>query len=200
MSEPAKKPGQVPESYQPKDEPELMKALAAAAQGDVIEPIQDAVPQPEIITKAFRFAGFEAAIDLSESHWQGMDDVIASLKANIANIGNLVQPVRFIGVWEADPRANYKKKKNHSKRLYFYGVEVTSLEGIPEGFVTKDFPETTYALFKERDHGSPKFKWLEEAGHKFDTKYAEKYAMDIEIYDDIEDDGPEWDALIPIEQ
>jgi len=187
------------EGYLPKDMPEIMR-LAGQARGSVQSVQENAFPKPEIITRNFMLVGFEAAIDLKDKHWPGMDYVKAALKKNLHKLGNLAQPVRFFDVWEADPKTNYKKKKNHSKRYFFYGVEVTSLESIPEGFVTKDFPETTYALFKERDHGSPKFKWLEEAGYKFDTKYAEKYAMDIEVYDDIEHEGPEWDALIPVER
>jgi len=155
--------------------------------------------QPEIITKKFRLVGFEAAIDLKEAHWPGMDEVKASLKENLHRLGNLAQPVRFFDVWMADPKANYKRKKNHSRRMFFFGVEVTSLEGIPEGFVVKDFPETAFALLKEREHGHARFERLAEAGYRFDTKYAEAYAMDLEIYDDIDEEGPQWDALIPIQ-
>ena len=196
MSEPMQKPNQAPEGYSPKEIPEIVK-LAGEAQHQAQEAI--AMQQPEIITRGFLLAGFEAAIDLKDEHWPGMDCAKAALKDNLHRLGNAVQPVRFYDAWEADPKANYKRRKNHSRRYFFAGVEVTSLAGIPEGFVTKNFPETTFALFKERDHGSPKFKWLEEAGYKFDTKYAENHAMDIEIYDDIEDEGPAWDALIPIE-
>jgi len=205
MSEPVKKPtgsmpGVQPESYDP-HRPEIVSMVEQAQDRSIAEPaLAEAIPVPEIIAKRFLLAGFEAAIDLKDAHWPGMDKVKAALKENLHKLGNLVQPLRFFDVWEADPNANYKKKKNHSRRCFFFGVEVLNLEGIPEGFVTKDFPETTYALFKEREHGSPKFNWLEEAGYKFDTKYAENYAMDIEIYGDMEDEGPEWDALIPIER
>jgi hypothetical protein len=197
MNEPAKKPGQVPESYQPQ-KPEMMRALEEAQGNAVAGQEHSAVPLPEIITKKFMLAGFEAAIDLSESHWQGMDDVIASLKANIANIGNLVQPVRFVGAWEADPRANYKKKKNHSKCLYFYGLEVTSLDGVPAGCVTKEFPESAFAVFRQRDHGEPAYEWLAAAGYEQDKAFEEKYALDIEIFEN-NDNGPPWDFLIPIQ-
>ena len=197
MNEPAKNPGVQPESYQPQ-KPEMMRALEEAQGNAVAGQEHSAVPLPEIITKKFMLAGFEAAIDLSESHWQGMDDVIAAMKANIADIGNLVQPVRFVGVWEADPRANYKKKKNHSKRLYFYGLEVTSLDGVPAGCVAKEFPESAFAVFRQRDHGEPAYEWLAAAGYEQDKAFQEKYALDIEIFDNT-DNGPPWDFLIPIQ-
>jgi len=156
--------------------------------------------QPEIVTRKFLLAGFEAAIDLSDAHWPGMDYTKTALKENLHKLKNLAQPPRFFDVWEADPSVNYKKKKNHSKRLFFFGAEVTSLEGIPEGFVTKDFPETTWALSQEREHGHAKFEALAAAGYKLDGAYAEKYTMDMEIYADIGDEGPQWDALIPVEK
>jgi len=185
------------ESYSPKETPEIMK-LAAQAQNQIKE--ETAMQQPEIVTRKFLLAGFEAAIELNDSHWPGMDYAKAALKENLHKLGNLAQPPRFFDVWEADPNVNYKKKKNHSKRLFFFGAEVTSLDGIPEGFVTKDFPETTWALSKEREHGHAKFEALAAAGYQLDGGYAEKYTMDMEIYGDIEDEGPQWDALIPVEK
>ena len=194
MNEPAKK-----FDYQPR-KPEIVSMAKAAQGGAVIAPVQEgtAMQRPEIITRGYLLAGFEASIELSEAHWPGMDHVKAALKENLHKLENLARPPRFYDVWEADPKVNYKRKKNHSKRLFFFGVEVTSLEGIPESFVVKDFPETSFALFKEHGHGSPKFEWLEPAGYRLDGKYAEKYTMDMEIYDDIEDEGPEWDAVIPV--
>ena len=185
------------ESYSPKETPEII-GLARQAQNQTQE--ENAMQQPEIITRKFLLAGFEAAIELNDAHWPGMDYAKAALKENLHKLGNLAQPPRFFDVWEADPNVNYKKKKNHSRRLFFFGAEVTSLDGIPEGFVTKDFPETTWAVFKEREHGHAKFEALAAAGYKLDGAYAEKYAMDMEIYGDIEDEGPQWDALIPVEK
>ena len=183
------------EGYSPKETPEIMK-LAAQAQNQTEE--ETAMQQPEIVTRKFLLVGFEAAIELNDAHWPGMDYAKTALKENLHKLGNLAQPPRFFDVWEADPDVNYKKKKNHSKRLFFFGTEVTSLDGIPEGFVTKDFPETTWALSKEREHGHAKFEALAAAGYQLDGAYAEKYAMDMEIYGDIEDEGPQWDALIPV--
>ena len=186
-----------PEGYQPKETPAI---ISMAQQTQIQSQEEPAMQHPEIITRKFLLAGFEAAIELNDAHWPGMDYVKAALKENLHKLGNLAQPPRFFDVWEADPNVNYQKKKNHSRRLFFFGAEVTSLDGIPEGFVTKDFPETTWALSKEREHGHAKFEALAAAGYKLDGAYAEKYAMDMEIYGDIEDEGPQWDALIPGEK
>ena len=155
--------------------------------------------RPEILTKKFLLVGFEASIDLNKSHWQGMDYVKSSLKDNLNKIGNKMQPIRFIGIWEANPDADYNKPENHSKRLYFYGVEVSSLDNIPVSCDIKELPETKYAAFKERKHGSPKYEWLNSAGYTPDREFQQKYALDMEIYDEIDNDGVEWDILIPIE-
>jgi len=194
MSDPAKKPARQPESYSPKAKPEIMKLAEQAEQ----QAREEALPQPTIVTKQFLLAGFEAPIELKDEHWPGMDFVKAALKASLGKFENPVRPMRFIGLWEADPKADYRKKKHHSRRLYFYGVEVTSLEGLPAGCVTKEFPEQTFAFFREREHGSPKYDWLAAAGFEADKRFMEKYALDMEIFDQVDDDGPEWDVGMPI--
>lgn len=150
------------------------------------------------VTKRFLVAGFEAAVDIKESHWQGMDDVKSYLKANIEKIGNKVQPVRFIGMWEADPVADYSKEQNHSKRLYFFGVEVSGFNNTPASCKTKNLPESTYAVFKGQAHGLPKYDWLKANGYEPDTEFQQKYALDMEIFNEIDQDGFEWEVLIPV--
>jgi len=174
-----------PESYDPKDMPEIVK-LAAEQGNTVARPIADAVPQPEIITKAFQFVGFEAAIDLSEAHWKGMDEVKAAMQASLDAIAGKMQPLRFVGMWQADPKANYKKKNHHTKRLFFFGVEVSSLDDVSENCVTRDLPESTYAVFKGCDHGAPKYEWLAAAGYEQDGEFQTKYVLDMEQFDDID--------------
>ena len=115
MSEPIKKINSAPESYSPKNKPEILSIAEKILETVTIESVEFS-----IITKKFLFAGFEAPIDLKESHWQGMDDVKSSLKTSLEKIENRIQPTRFIGIWEADPDADYSKQVNHSKRLYFY--------------------------------------------------------------------------------
>ena len=192
MSEPVKKINPAPESYSPKAKPEILSIAEKILENVTIEGVEFS-----IITKKFLLAGFEAPIDLKESHWQGMDDVKSSLKTNLEKIGNRIQPTRFIGIWEADPNADYSKQENHSKRLYFYGIEVLSRDNIPRLCAIKDFPESIYAVFKEREHGSPKYDWLKAAGYEPDREFQQKYTLDMEIFEEIDNDGIEWDVLIP---
>ena len=121
----------------------------------------------------------------------------SSLKTNLEKIGSKIQPVRFVGIWEADPNADYSKKENHSMRFYFYGIEVSDLDNIPSSCEIKDFPETIYAVFKEHKHGSPKYEWLKTAGYEPDREFQQKYALDMEIFNEIDNDGLEWEVLIP---
>jgi len=198
MSEAVRKIEQNPEDYSPKDKPEILSMAESAKMQPELQ--GNPMPQPEVITKKFLLAGFETAIDLKESHWPGMDEVKASLKADFNKIGNKINPARFIGIWEADPNADYSKTENHSKRLYFYGVEVSDLDAIPADCTIKDLPESTFAVFKEHEHGSPKYDWLSAADHAPDRDFQQKYLLDMEIFNDIEDDGIEWDVVIPIQR
>ena len=186
-----------PESYSPKTKPEIINVMEENVRQK--SEVQKAIPvQPEIITKKFLLVGFQADIDLKESHWQGMVEVKASLRDNFDKIANKVQPARFIGMWGADPNADYSRSENHSKRLYFYGIEVHSIDNIPSVCMVKDLPESTYAVFKEREHGSPKYEWLSAAGYEPDRKFQQEFVLDMEIFDEIDNDGEQWEVLIPI--
>ena len=185
MSEPLKKPAPAPEGYSPKAKPEILK-LAEWAQSESQPAQREALPQPEIITRAFRFVGFEAAIDLSEAHWKGMDDVKAAMQKSLDAIADKMQPLRFVGMWQAAPKANYKKKKHHSKRLFFFGVEVSGFDGAPVNCVTRDLPESTYAVFRGCAHGAPKYEWLAAAGYEQDGNFQTKFVLDMEQFDDID--------------
>ena len=181
MSEPLKKPNQAPESYTPKELPVIVK-LAAEQNNAAAGPIANTMPQPEIATRAFQFVGFEAAIDLSEAHWKGMDEVKAAMQTSLDTIADKVQPLRFVGMWQADPKAKHKKKKHHSKCLFFFGVEVSGLGGVPANCVMKDLPESAYAVFKGCGHGAPKYEWLAAAGYACN----ESAGFDMEQFGDID--------------
>ncbi|MDL2287122.1 GyrI-like domain-containing protein [Eubacteriales bacterium OttesenSCG-928-G02] len=202
MSEPVKKANQTPESYSPKVKPEILNVAESVLKTLTIEN-----EKIEIIAKKFQLVGFEAEIDLKDSHWQGMDDVKSLLKANIEKFANKINSNLFIGMWEADPNADYSNPENHSKRLYFYGIEVSDFQKLPKGCVVKDFPESVYAVFKVRSHGVPKYEWLDAAGYSPDRKFQEKYMLDMEIFydiDDIDNDSPSgekpWDMIIPVRE
>lgn len=153
-----------------------------------------------LITKKFILVGFEAEIDLKEKHWFGMDYAKKALKENLEKINNAVQPIKYYGLWMADPNVDYTKKENHSKRLYFHGIEVTSLDNIPAEFTIKDFPECSYAVFIETEHGSPKYEWLETIGYRINRDFQKQYVLDMEIHKtlNLDDDGNDWEVVIPL--
>ena len=186
-----------PESYFPKNKLRILNMAEKAQYESKLQ--ENVMIQPQIITKKFLLVGFETAIDLNESHWQGMDYVKASLKNNFDKIGHKINPARFIGIWEADQNADYSKPENHSKRLYFYGIEVLDLDDIPKDCIIKVLPESTFAVFREREHGSSKYDWLNAAGYAPDRKFQQKFALDMEIFNEVDNDGTEWDILIPIQ-
>jgi predicted transcriptional regulator YdeE len=120
------------------------------------------------------------------------------LMAYPAKTTNQIEPARSLGIWKPDPNVDYSNPENHTKRLYFFGVEVQNTDGVPASCIIKDLPESTFAVFREREHGSPKYEWLHEAGHTPDREFQQKFALDLEIYDDIDAGGLEWDVIIPI--
>jgi len=146
--------------------------------------------KPVTIKKSFRFVGFEAAIDLREAHWNGMDEVKALMKADLENIANKLQPLRFAGMWQAHP--------DEGCSYFFFGVEVSALCEVPAGGVKKELPESAYAVFKGCDHGAPKYEWLSAAGYKAD----EAAGFDMEQFDelDIIDGDGKVDWYVPIKQ
>jgi predicted transcriptional regulator YdeE len=157
--------------------------------------------EPTIITKKFILAGFEDRIDVKESHWPGMDTVKSLLKLNLDKIENKILPVRFVGLWMIDPSVDYSKPENHSKRMYFYSVEVSNTDVIPAGCIIKNVPESIYAVFREHEHGTaPMYKWLETSEYDRNMGIVPAYMLDMEIFDTVDGVGDEWDVLVPISE
>jgi len=156
-------------------------------------------PKPEIITKKWLLAGFQAEVDVKDEHWPGMDYVQNALNDVLGEIANQTNPGWFVGMWQADPNADYDKPENRSKHLYFYGVEVSDMNGIPGNCIVKDLPEHRFAVFKNGQYSSGKYAWLNAAGYSPDRKFQKEHALDMDLFDDIYGRGSEWLVLIPIE-
>ena len=78
--------------------------------------------EPAIITKKFLLAGYGTPIDLYED----FGEKINTLRARMRQPPSLIShrgPERPIGFWTGDPAVDYSDPRNHSRRMYFFGVE-----------------------------------------------------------------------------
>ena len=151
-----------------------------------------------VIKKKFLLAGFEIAMDLSKGFADEMLWIQSELKRTVERISDKTEPMRLIGFWqpwqafmaEPDPL-------NLSKCKYFFGVEVSSLDGIPSCCVAKAIPESEYALCREQHRGTaPKAEMYAVADHMPNYEIA----GDFEIFDDfghLNENDP-CDVLVPI--
>jgi len=184
------------DGYSPKAKPDILKA-AKKIYDKATGRKPAMVIEPAIIRKRFRLVGFEIRIDLREDFSPQMDGIIHRLGISLDSIENKVLPFRPIGFWTGDPDVDYDDPANHTKRMYFFGVEVTGFGDVPPGCAVQDLPESQFAVFREREHGAaPKWEWLKASGYSFNDW---DIPGDFEIYDDFEHiDGPSWDILVPI--
>lgn len=199
MNNPLKKPGPAPESYTPKETPAII-SMAKKFHDKIMRRTPAMTVEPSIITRRFRLVGLEAPVDLKDEDWgEAFDALPGRLQEALRGVANVIEPVRPIGFWTGDPNADYGDPANHSKRMYFFGAEVTSLDGIPAGLVTKDFPESQFAVWSEEEHGTaPKWEWLEASKYSFNS---DAIPGDFEINRSFgEINVPPWDILVPIRE
>jgi len=197
MSEPLKRPGRVPESYTPKEVPAII-GMAKKIGNKIMRRNPAMAMEPEIITKRFQLVGYEVPVDLKDEDWGAAFDALpARLQEALRGAANVTQPVRPTGFWTGDPDVDYSDPANHSKRMYFFGAEVQSFDGIPAGLVVKDFPESQFAVWSEEVHGTaPKWAWLERSEYEFNS---DAIPGDFEINRSFEAiNVPPWDILVPI--
>jgi predicted transcriptional regulator YdeE len=154
--------------------------------------------QPTIINKKFMLVGYEISIDEKNDFSVQMNELRLKLKKNIGRIKNRIQTPRLIGWWKPDPNTDYSDPENHSKRKYFFGIEVSRIENIPHDFVFTDLPESEFAFYREKRRGGHDevYDWMIMKGYKLN----ELLAIDFEIFDNWDktaEDSP-CDILVPI--
>ena len=186
MSEPAKKPGQQPESYQPQ-KPEMMRALEEA-QGDsaqIARKAQAISVEPSIISKRFSLIGAEGKIDGDAEFEPALRVLYQEVAQRLGEMRGLAQPVRMVGYWRTAP-------EDHNDVRYFAGVEADT-SCVPEGLVALDLPDNLYAVFAERERGEvggPEgagYKWLEASMRKKQYTYSAAIPGDFEVYRNLTD-------------
>ena len=143
-------------------------------------------------------AGYETPIDVKNDFSVQMNELHTKLKENIGRIKDKIQTPRLIGWWKPDPNVDYRNPENHSKRIYFFGVEVSQIDNLLQDIVFNDLPESEFALYREERRGGHQevYDWMNMEGYKFN----ELLAIDFEIFDSWDqtaEDSP-CDILVPI--
>lgn len=151
-----------------------------------------------IITKKFLLAGYEAPIDLGEDFGEAIEALRTKLRQNLHLIGQAGLSKRPIGFWTGDPSVDYSDARNHSNRMYFFGVEVVGADALPADLIVRDFPESAFAVFREERRGTAsKWEWLKASGYRFNSSAI---PGDFEIFDDLDHTAADCpcDVLVPI--
>ena len=151
-----------------------------------------------IIRKQFLLAGFEIAMDFKKGFAEELKWIQSELKRSLERIGNKTEPMRLIGFWQPwQAFTMIPDPMSASKAKYFFGVEVSNLDGVPSDCVVKAVPASEYAVFREEHRGTaPKAEMYAVSGH---IPHYE-IAGDFEIFDDFDHLGENdsCDILVPI--
>lgn len=149
--------------------------------------------EPKIITKKLLLAGYETAIDLNDDFGGTMDTLRATLRQSMGHLGG-----RPVGFWTGDPGVAYSCPQNHSRRMYFFGLEVAPGMALPADCVIRDLRESAFAVFREAKRGTaPKWEWLKTSRYQFNP---DAVPGDLEMFDDLDHTGADCpcDILVPV--
>lgn len=156
--------------------------------------------QPQIMKKKYLLVGLETKVNLSVDFSNAMSALRNALRHDLPLIGDKVEPVRLFGIWLPDP--DDTQGEMSPNRVYFTGVEVTQIKGMPANFVAKDLPESLFARFREKSRGTMSryayTGWLPTSGYLLNI---DRLPGDFEIFDDMEHDdvNDPCDILLPIQ-
>ena len=149
------------------------------------------------IKKKFLLVGFEIVMDFNKGFTEEMMWIQSELKRSLYRIENKIEPMRLIGFWQPWQAFTTAPDPENSKAKYFFGVEVSNLEGIPSDCVVKAVPESKYAVYREERRGTaPKAEMYTVSGHEPNSEIA----GDFEIFDDFDHlkENDAVDLLVPI--
>ena len=155
--------------------------------------------QPDIIKKKILLVGVEFCVDLRSDFSETLTILRNTLRQSLPAIRNKVTPVKMVGVWLPDK--DNADDEMSTKRIYFTGIEVKNVDGVPSYLTIKDFPESLFAKFREKSRGTISryayTQWLPTSGYILNIDIL---PGDFEIFDDMEHDGvnDECDILLPI--
>lgn len=147
--------------------------------------------EPKIESRAFALIGAKQNITEGDPAFADkMQAAWSSLSDRLQEIGDVVEPPVRVAYW-FDDQDGY---------AFLAAIPVRSLERVPDGLVGMVLPESKYAVFAERAHGTVAGPegyayqiWLPRSGYVLN----EEVGGDLEIYHKGLD-AAEWEIWIPI--
>ena len=154
--------------------------------------------QITVTKKKFILVGFEIVVDFDKGFSEEMEWIQSELKRRMEIIGNKNLSARLVGFWQPyQAFTTIPNPAGSSKAKYFFGVEMSSLDGVQSDFVVKVVPESEYAVYRENKRGTaPKKEMYTVSGYAPNHEIA----GDFEIFDDFGHLGVNdpCDILVPI--
>jgi predicted transcriptional regulator YdeE len=136
--------------------------------------------EPRIETMEIKLVGVQAIVRVDRDFVQDLERLYSRLYDRLDEIPDISPSKRTVGYWHFI---------DNETRLYFSGVEVTTLERFEwdyvHGLVAWSLGETTWAIWQEEDgqegsivHGNVCWDWLSAADHDYDSRFI----GDFEVY------------------
>lgn len=160
---------------------------------------QKVMIEPFIMRRAFSLIGVEKPIISGQDFESVLTEMRRFVINNLNRIPGLLEPPGMIGFTHVCKSPSGKNEYRH-----FAGVEA-NCKNPPDGFISKNLPESLYAVFCEQKRGQMggaggyAYKWL-RASEVY--KGSQEIKGDFIIYKNMTDVNPECEAeiLIPIEE
>ncbi|WDV48023.1 helix-turn-helix domain-containing protein [Clostridiaceae bacterium M8S5] len=167
---------------------------------DIILKKGDFDMEPRFIKKGFKLIGVEGEVNFNGNFVKTITFLNERLLDSYKSISYLANPNSFIAYWY------YKLSKDNVEPVCYYlaSVEVSNLDKIPKGLISKIIPESNYVVFDEKRRGEVAGPngyayniWLPSSGKELNQAIP----GDFEVYSDRNNIGPDSPCkiYIPIE-
>lgn len=153
----------------------------------------------KFLTKQFKLVGVEEKIDFNGDFPNQIATLQKKLFSRLNEIKNIISTDSYTAFWFY--KTNHNTAILEAEIYYLAAVEVSEIELVPEGFISKNVPRSEYVVFNEKVRGEiggtegyAYTTWLPESGREINHEVA----GDFEIYNSRYNIGPECECEIYI--
>ncbi len=153
----------------------------------------------KFLTKEFKLVGVEEKIDFNGDFPEQIATLQEKLFSRLNEIKNIINPDSYTAFWFY--KTNCNGASQEADVYYLAAMEVSEIELVPEGFISKNVSRSEYAVFNEKargEIGGPEgyayTTWLPQSGRELNHEVA----GDFEIYNSRYGIGPECECEIYI--